>query len=168
MIDPCPCGGYESHTTYAECCQPFHTGKGYPQTPEQLMRSRYSAFCKQDAAYLVESLHSSQRSANLQAELEASFANTQWQSLRIVSSKQQGSEGWVEFVAFYLAKSAQQSTSSSEQALTTPEQLHEHSRFVIEDERWRYIDGKHLAAIKLGRNDDCWCGSGKKLKKCHS
>ena len=21
--------------------------------------------------------------------------------------------------------------------------------------------------IKLGRNDDCWCGSGKKYKKCH-
>ena len=20
---------------------------------------------------------------------------------------------------------------------------------------------------KLGRNDDCWCGSGKKYKKCH-
>lgn len=22
--------------------------------------------------------------------------------------------------------------------------------------------------VKLGRNDDCWCGSGKKYKKCHS
>ncbi|MEE1492838.1 MAG: SEC-C metal-binding domain-containing protein, partial [Massilioclostridium sp.] len=21
--------------------------------------------------------------------------------------------------------------------------------------------------MKLGRNDDCWCGSGKKYKKCH-
>ena len=20
---------------------------------------------------------------------------------------------------------------------------------------------------KIGRNDDCWCGSGKKYKKCH-
>ena len=23
------------------------------------------------------------------------------------------------------------------------------------------------AAPKLGRNDPCWCGSGKKYKKCH-
>ena len=23
------------------------------------------------------------------------------------------------------------------------------------------------AEVKLGRNDDCWCGSGKKYKKCH-
>jgi hypothetical protein len=21
--------------------------------------------------------------------------------------------------------------------------------------------------LSLGRNDDCWCGSGKKYKKCH-
>jgi SEC-C motif len=21
--------------------------------------------------------------------------------------------------------------------------------------------------MKLGRNDQCWCGSGKKYKKCH-
>ncbi|TMF54239.1 MAG: hypothetical protein E6I22_09510 [Chloroflexi bacterium] len=24
-----------------------------------------------------------------------------------------------------------------------------------------------VAAGKLGRNDPCWCGSGKKFKKCH-
>ena len=23
------------------------------------------------------------------------------------------------------------------------------------------------AAAKVGRNDPCWCGSGKKYKKCH-
>jgi preprotein translocase subunit SecA len=23
------------------------------------------------------------------------------------------------------------------------------------------------AGTKLGRNDPCWCGSGKKFKKCH-
>ena len=24
-----------------------------------------------------------------------------------------------------------------------------------------------VAANRPGRNDDCWCGSGKKYKKCH-
>jgi hypothetical protein len=23
------------------------------------------------------------------------------------------------------------------------------------------------SALELGRNDPCWCGSGKKYKKCH-
>ena len=24
-----------------------------------------------------------------------------------------------------------------------------------------------VPALRPGRNDDCWCGSGKKYKKCH-
>jgi preprotein translocase subunit SecA len=27
----------------------------------------------------------------------------------------------------------------------------------------RVVDSEH----QLGRNDPCWCGSGKKFKKCH-
>ncbi len=27
--------------------------------------------------------------------------------------------------------------------------------------------GKRPEGVELGRNDDCWCGSGKKYKKCH-
>ena len=23
------------------------------------------------------------------------------------------------------------------------------------------------SAVRMGRNDPCWCGSGKKYKKCH-
>lgn len=26
---------------------------------------------------------------------------------------------------------------------------------------------KNAAAAKPGRNESCWCGSGKKYKKCH-
>ena len=24
-----------------------------------------------------------------------------------------------------------------------------------------------IMSLKIGRNDPCWCGSGKKYKKCH-
>lgn len=27
--------------------------------------------------------------------------------------------------------------------------------------------GKRPEGVELGRNDDCWCGSGKKYKRCH-
>jgi len=27
--------------------------------------------------------------------------------------------------------------------------------------------GKPMPDMKLGRNDPCWCGSGKKYKRCH-
>ena len=26
---------------------------------------------------------------------------------------------------------------------------------------------QHAPSVKPGRNDPCWCGSGKKYKKCH-
>jgi preprotein translocase subunit SecA len=29
------------------------------------------------------------------------------------------------------------------------------------------IEGENGEKKKLGRNDPCWCGSGKKYKKCH-
>jgi SEC-C motif domain protein len=45
-------------------------------------------------------------------------------------------------------------------------QLREHSTFQYIDGRWFYMGGRHLPPPKLQRNDTCWCGSGKKFKKC--
>lgn len=41
--------------------------------------------------------------------------------------------------------------------------LHERSRFLKIDDCWFYIDG---VQPKVGRNDPCPCGSGRKYKKC--
>lgn len=35
------------------CCEPFHDGEKLPPTPEALMRSRFSAFVKEDSDFLV-------------------------------------------------------------------------------------------------------------------
>lgn len=50
---------------------------------------------------------------------------------------------------------------------------HEISRFRFDDGEkcWYYVDGKNIqtpvkAEPKIGRNDPCSCGSGKKYKKC--
>jgi uncharacterized protein YecA (UPF0149 family) len=29
------------------------------------------------------------------------------------------------------------------------------------------VEQRHTDANEPGRNDPCWCGSGKKYKKCH-
>lgn len=31
----------------------------------------------------------------------------------------------------------------------------------------RRNENKHAPEVKPGRNESCWCGSGKKYKKCH-
>ena len=48
---------------------------------------------------------------------------------------------------------------------------HEISEFHLIDNKWYYVDGKKPAiqeptTAKIGRNDSCPCGSGKKYKKC--
>lgn len=54
----------------------------------------------------------------------------------------------------------------------TPAQQAKYARGLAAGERWRrrlataaQVD--HVPVEGLGRNDPCWCGSGKKFKKCH-
>ena len=47
----CPCG---SSAEYPDCCGPYHAGTAIPMTAEALMRSRYSAFVKQEITYLKD------------------------------------------------------------------------------------------------------------------
>ncbi|WP_373094929.1 YchJ family protein [Zhongshania sp.] len=150
----CYCG---QGAAFADCCEPYIRGIRQAPTAEALMRSRYSAFCCGEADYLLASLHPSKRVSESRESLEQSFTETQWCSLRVLScrSGEAGQTvGEVEFVAFY-------------QTGMEVGQLHERSRFVCDSNQWLYCDGDILPPLKLGRNDECWCGSGRKLKKCH-
>ncbi|MCB0092361.1 MAG: YchJ family protein [Caldilineaceae bacterium] len=143
----CPCG---SRKEYAECCQAFLNGAAFAHTPEQLMRSRYTAFHQGNIDYLLATQHPAQRQPDARQTLAETVSQTEWLSLRVLNAV----GNTVEFVAFYRQDSHLN-------------QLHEVSQFVREDGRWFYTTGAHLMPIQLGRNDPCWCGSGKKRKKCH-
>ncbi|MCX6049521.1 MAG: YchJ family protein [Chloroflexi bacterium] len=150
----CPCG---SGKTGTDCCAPFLTGQAKPTSPEQLMRSRYSAFCTGNIDYLIATHHPSQRTAADRETLAQTMAETQWLALRVLHTDESqiaAGVGVVEFVAFYKNKGVFG-------------QLHEKSEFIRQSDRWYYLKGVLLAPIKLDRNDPCWCGSGKKYKRCH-
>lgn len=120
------------------------------------MRSRYSAFCIKNIDYLISTHFTSNRQPNELEMLTKTVQETQWLGLKILktdSSKISQRIGFVEFVAFY---------KSSEEG-----QLHENSKFIYENGQWYYLDGVILDPIKFGRNQECWCGSHKKYKKCH-
>lgn len=53
--EDCPCG---SGRKYRACCAPFHQG-AEPPDPVSLMRSRFAAFARGEAAYLWRTLHGS-------------------------------------------------------------------------------------------------------------
>mgnify|MGYP001949131836 FL=1 len=141
----CPC---DSGLDYAQCCRPLHHGEP-ASSPEALMRSRYSAFVRDDADYVRASWHPDTRPAELTLE-----GGDQWLGLEIVDAKQDGGAGQVHFRA----------THRDGDGFAV---LEERSRFVRENGYWFYLDGEHtVTPFKPGRNDPCPCGSGRKFKKC--
>jgi SEC-C motif-containing protein len=147
----CYCG---SGKEYHHCCQPIHTNAQQAQTPEQLMRARYSAHVLGLTDFVVNTYHPSCQADKQRDEIAASI-NSQWHQLEVLRSwfGSNENEGFVHFKAFY----------QTEQTLLC---LEEQSRFVHENNQWFYIDGVFPQRTKIGRNDPCLCGSGQKSKKC--
>lgn len=159
-MSTCPCG---SRLPFESCCGPLIAGEQPAATAEALMRSRYSAYATGAVGYLHETLHPNYRSDHDQAATRRWAAEATWQGLEIRATEGGGAgdnEGMVEFVANYKEKGIAR-------------RYHERSRFLREDGHWYYVDGEiqrpgtvvHENG-KVGRNDPCPCGSGKKFKKC--
>jgi SEC-C motif-containing protein len=146
----CPCN---SGLLYKECCQPLHQHTHVAEDAEKLMRSRYSAYHLGLVDYLLETLHPSKRHPGEREALQESISQTEWLGLKIIDHKEANNLAEVEFVAFY-----------DDEPLG---QLRERSRFTREAGRWFYHDGLFLPPLKLGRNEVCFCGSGRKFKQCH-
>ena len=119
------------------------------------MRSRYTAFTLADNTYLMTSWAPETRPKEVKAENDA----IQWIGLDVEECEKGGTEdedGSVTFTAGFL--------SSGHLC-----QLQEKSRFVRQEGLWYYLDGKTESKThKVGRNEACPCGSGKKYKKCCS
>ncbi len=128
-ISPCPCN---REKTYAECCLPFHYGRKRPETAEQLMRSRYSAYFFRLVDYLVATTHPDKRDKKLAHNIDETIWEPSWRKLEIISQSKGGADdktGKVEFIATYsLGKETRQ--------------LHEKSRFRRFKGKWMYLDGK--------------------------
>lgn len=115
----CHCG---SGALFARCCGPILDGAP-AATPEQLMRSRYSAFTVGDLAHLERTWHPSTRPAHLTPD-----AGVRWQRLEIVRAQEAGDVGVVEFRA-----------SWRDDGVSGV--LHETSRFRRVQGHWLYVDG---------------------------
>ena len=121
------------------------------------MRSRYSAYALGNIDHL-ERTHYPDELDTFEPEAAAAWSKAStWLGLEIVESEPpSGDEGFVEFVARF----------SQDGAVQTH---HERSRFLKEDGRWWFESGERVItppAPKVGRNEPCPCGSGKKYKKC--
>ena len=141
----CICGKKEN---FDACCGAIINAKRSAQSPEELMRSRYSAYVMANGTYLLESTVKENRFVDDVALIEEFSNAVEWLKLDVLNAA--GSQ--VEFKAYYRDKDGIQV-------------LHEKSNFVQEEGVWRYKDGE-LYKTKIERNESCPCGSGKKFKKC--
>lgn len=131
----CPCGRLQGSgakakpLAYADCCGRFidHWDAQPAPDAEYLMRSRYTAFVRERADYLLATWHPSHRPASLDFDAAA-----QWLGLEVRGHwVKDVDHAEVEFVARHRLGGR-------------AVRLHERSRFVREGGRWYYVDGDML------------------------
>lgn len=125
---PCPCF---SGDRYKRCCGPWHRG-ARPQTPEQLMRSRYAAYALGSVDYVLDTTHPAGAiwrpdRAAWWADIDGFCRSTEFVGLRVVSTGEEGGDATVTFEA-HLRQHGR------------PTSFVERSRFRRLDGRWMYLD----------------------------
>ena len=125
----CPCNPGKS---FQECCEPLLNGESSAETPEELMRSRYSAFATQNIDYIRETTDPQTRlSFDMKANEDWARA-AKFTELEILRTQYEGNKGIVEFKAHF--QSGQQD----------PQIHHEISKFRRQAGIWYFREGKVL------------------------
>ena len=158
-MSDCPCG---SSDAFDACCGPYIRGERAAPTAEALMRSRYTAYASAEVGYITRTHDPETLDQHDEDQAREWAEGSEWLGLEILwttAGDADSEEGEVEFVARYRAG----------------DEEHEHrerSSFVRRGGQWYFHDGRVMGPpqrrveARVGRNDPCPCGSGKKFKKC--
>ncbi len=158
--DLCPCG---SGKKYGECCEPIIKGTAKAATAEALMRARYTAYVVHEIEFIVSSCEEGEGIADIDRKATENWSRqSQWHGLQILRTEkgaENDDEGVVEFTANYTMKQMH-------------DVHHEVASFKKVNGEWKYVSGNLITTTvrregrKIGRNEPCPCGSGKKYKQC--
>jgi SEC-C motif-containing protein len=118
----CFCGNKQP---YSRCCAPLINGVVKADSPEKLMRSRYSAYVMAASQYLYETTHSSQRGSTSKDDIEQWAKSNSWKQLEVLEA----TGDTVEFKAHYRSRDGKLQAH------------HEKSSFIFENGKWFYLDG---------------------------
>ncbi|MFL6158971.1 MAG: YchJ family protein [Marmoricola sp.] len=118
---PCPCG---SGRGYDACCGPVVRNERSAEGPEELMRSRYTAYAVNDVDHLFRTWHPRTRPEEI-----APDDGLTWAGLEVLDVETGETTGVVEFRAHWRWNGQRGS-------------LHERSRFEVRGGRWVYLDGE--------------------------
>jgi len=193
LLSNCPCG---SQKKFTECCEPLISGAQKATSPEALMRSRYTAFTLKDVDYLFSTMTPElQQNTDREDMQDFAEEVDSWVKLEVIDTTQDNVEFAAYFMYegeqqrihensqfvqkdgqwFYAGHQHQCSSHSHDhddyENENENEHEHEHEHEHIHDENCGHNHHHHpqqpyVADVKIGRNDLCPCGSGKKFKKC--
>lgn len=145
----CPC---HSGKSFENCCNPILKDHSFADTPEKLMRSRYTAFVVQNRDHLLRTWAEPHRPNTIEID-----DSTVWINLEITEADpplMDQNIGHVSYIASFLKDGV----------------LHimkERSNFILMNGLWFYKDGDPtVVKSKVAMKAKCPCGSGKKYKRC--
>ncbi|MBQ2315416.1 MAG: YchJ family protein [Treponema sp.] len=157
--DVCPCG---SGKKYADCCEAIIKGTIKAPTAEALMRARYTAYVKHEIDFIINSCEKGEKIAEIDRKATEDWSkNSTWHGLKILRTEpgKEPDTEIVEFEATYTQKGIR-------------DVHHEIGGFKKINGEWFYSEGliRPTTVVregrKVGRNEPCPCGSGKKYKNC--
>ncbi|CCG41150.1 YchJ family protein [Magnetospirillum molischianum] len=155
----CPCG---SGLAFDDCCWPVIDGTRPALTVETLMRARYSAFIRSDLDFLDRTLAPEKRAAFDRDEVGHSAGEAAAVGIEVLAVEGGGAgdeSGTLDYLARFKMRGE-------------PHLHHERATFRRDDGAWVYVEGivnpksPPRTVVKVGRNDPCPCGSGRKYKTC--
>lgn len=128
MKKNCPCG---SGVNYSGCCGLYHNSKKQsPQSPEKLMRARYTAYTLANIDYIKRTMRSKALQGFNAVDAKKWAMSVSWVGLEIIKTTDvMLNKGYVEFIASFIENGK----------LHT---LHEVSEFIYDGAIWLYIDGE--------------------------
>lgn len=132
----------------------------WPDSPLKLLQTRYQAYVDGDVDFLLASVHPEKKSKHSRKTIEEWSKNAVWKGIKVEKEENENSRAWLTFQLKYEEEG--QEVDHRERA-----------EFRQHQGRWFYYDSKFPSVEplrrdpnKVGRNDPCSCGSGKKYKKC--
>lgn len=125
----CPC---KSKKEYKQCCEAFILGTKIPETPEQLMRSRYTAYSQANINYIMATMKDAASKDFDEVSARQWAESVTWVKLKVMRAYVDPAipdMGFVEFKAYYRYKKQMHV-------------MHEFSKFKKIANQWFYVGVK--------------------------
>lgn len=141
--------------------QKFVSQSDYPKDAKSLLEARYQAFVDARLDFILESHHPDTRSQVDADAIRNWSENSRWLGLKIEEVTPHTDHTHIRFTVRY---------ERNHEIINHTEI----AEFRMHEGRWYYYDSEfpnpetvRRQGAKIGRNDACPCGSGRKYKKCH-